>query len=75
MTATASTVASQDALLVEAQNALRMAIAAGADDAVARVDEGRGTNYRFRDGQLETVKDSATERTLPSCSVSTSWGR
>ena len=60
MTTTAPTLTSGEALRSEAEAALEMALAAGADAATVRVDEGRGTSYAFRDDQIEKVEDSAT---------------
>ena len=49
-----------DALLAEAESAVELAKAVGADDAVARVTQRRGLEFKWRDGALEDVKEDAT---------------
>ena len=48
-----------DTLLEQAEAAVELAQAAGADDAVARVSRRRGLEFKWRDGALEDVKEDA----------------
>jgi len=46
-----------DALLAEAEAAVELAQAVGADDAVARLSRLRGLEFKWRDGSIEDVKE------------------
>jgi PmbA protein len=50
---------SPDDLMTEAQAAVRMALDAGADDAVVSISQGTSTDFNFRDGAMESVQESA----------------
>ncbi|NKB68380.1 MAG: TldD/PmbA family protein [Candidatus Latescibacteria bacterium] len=49
-----------DLLMQQANQALDLAQAAGADQVVAGVGQGQSTDFTFRDGQLEQVQQSAS---------------
>lgn len=51
---------SPEALLPQAEEALALALTAGADDAVAKVVRSRGADFTWRDGRLEDVQESAS---------------
>ncbi len=52
--------ATETELLDDAEQALALALAAGADDVVTGVSTGRSTEYSYRDGQIERVQESAS---------------
>jgi PmbA protein len=52
----------RDELLKQAQLAVELGLAAGADDVVAGVSWGRSLSYEWRDGRLETVQESTSRR-------------
>ena len=47
-------------VLAEAERAIELALAKGAEGAQASVDRGRSTDFSYRDGQLETVQESSS---------------
>ncbi len=48
----------ESGLHTEAEQALALALEAGADDAVVSVSSGRSTEYAYRDGRIEKVQES-----------------
>lgn len=60
MTATSQTRTAAAELSEEAERAVELARAKGADDAVATASSGRSTEFVWRDGAIETVQESAS---------------
>lgn len=53
----------RDELLQQAEQAVALALGAGADDVVARVGRGRSLEFHWRDGRIEKVQEN-TSRSL-----------